>query len=85
MGLKAPDSTCIPMCSAHHRDWTEHRGLFRFWTREERRAWADEQIRRTKLAATPDNRIAAYTFEAIGLGTWDESSDSWMPSWGRTP
>ncbi len=68
MGLKASDSTCIPMCSGHHRDWTEHRGLFRGWTREERRQWADEVIARCQLAAIPEDLDGALELERLGLG-----------------
>lgn len=81
MGLKAPDFTCIPMCSKHHRAWTEHRDLFAAWTREERRAWADDAIRQTQLAAVPETRDQALDFEELGLGriVGDAMSWHWVP------
>jgi hypothetical protein len=44
LGLKAPDDTCIPMCRRSHREWEDHAGQFRGWTREQRREWQDYQI-----------------------------------------
>lgn len=42
--LKADDSTCIPLCDAHHRQWHDANGVFKGWTKAERRMWADAAI-----------------------------------------
>lgn len=44
LGKRAPDRTCIPLCTACHRNRHEVRGVFMSWTKHERRAWEDEQI-----------------------------------------
>lgn len=44
VALKASDRTCVPMCSWHHQQFTDHFGVFRGWTRTERRSWSDAQI-----------------------------------------
>jgi len=77
MGLKASDSTCIPMCSLHHKDWSEHRGLFALWTREERRAWADSVIKECRLAAIPTLFDEALDLQDLGLGTIEGTADAW--------
>lgn len=50
VGLKAHDTTAIPLCRAHHDAWHDHRGHFEGWNCDHRRAWADEQIARTQAA-----------------------------------
>jgi hypothetical protein len=47
LALKCPDSQTMPMCSLHHRQWTDHTGVFKGWTKEQRRHWADERIAET--------------------------------------
>jgi len=47
MGTRCPDSETIPMCTALHRQWTEHRGWFAGWSKTERREWADARIAET--------------------------------------
>lgn len=47
MALKCPDAETMPMCSSHHRQWTDHTGIFKGWTKEQRRTWADERIAET--------------------------------------
>jgi len=47
MGTRCPDSETIPMCTGLHRQWTEHRGWFRGWSKAERREWAAERIAET--------------------------------------
>jgi hypothetical protein len=42
--MKAPDSTAIPLCGEHHKDWHGASGYFRGMTKVERRQWADERI-----------------------------------------
>ena len=50
LGLKCPDDETGPLCMGLHSDFDQHRGAFMGWTREERRSWADEVIRRTRAA-----------------------------------
>jgi len=45
--MKCPDAETLPMCTAHHRQWTDHAGVFKGWTKEQRRRWADERIAET--------------------------------------
>jgi hypothetical protein len=52
LGQKADDSTCIPLCFAHHHDWHRAGGMFAGWSRAERRAWADRQIARHQALYT---------------------------------
>jgi len=47
MAMKCDDALTLPMCSAHHRQWTDHTGIFKGWTKEQRRSWADERIAET--------------------------------------
>lgn len=48
IALKAHDRTCLPKCSEHHRQWTEHTGVFAGWTKDKRRMWADALILATQ-------------------------------------
>lgn len=45
-GRKADDDTAAPMCSRHHRHWTDYVGIFspEGQTKAERRAWANRWI-----------------------------------------
>lgn len=62
MGAKADDDTCIPLCSSHHRDLTDRRGVFAGWPPRSLKAWelaavAHYQARYAEhLAADPDPR-----------------------------
>ena len=47
LALKCPDAQTIPLCQTHHRQWTDHTGVFKGWTKEQRRAWAEERIAET--------------------------------------
>ncbi len=47
MATRCPDSETIPMCTGLHRQWTEHRGWFAGWTKDERREWASDRIAET--------------------------------------
>jgi hypothetical protein len=47
IGMKCNDAETLPMCSSHHGQWTDHRGVFAGWTKEQRRQWADERIAET--------------------------------------
>ena len=48
MSMRAPDDEAVPMCSKAHGWWTRHRGFFKGWTREQRRAWMDDRIAETQ-------------------------------------
>lgn len=50
LGQKADDYTCVAMCSQHHRERTDHSGIFRPLNRDEVRAWRDVAIERTQAA-----------------------------------
>ena len=43
-GQKAPDDTCIPLCTKHHRDRTDYTGYFKGWRGAQMRAWCDLRI-----------------------------------------
>lgn len=43
-GYRAHDSTCIPLCTRHHRDREQRTGFFAPMTKAERRAWLDDAI-----------------------------------------
>lgn len=47
-GLKCSDYDTHPFCMKHHTDWHSGSGPFKGWTRQQRREWADEQIRLTR-------------------------------------
>jgi hypothetical protein len=47
MALKAPDDTCVPLCTRHHDELTTHRGAFAGMSREALRALQDEWIAAT--------------------------------------
>lgn len=53
VGQKADDSTCIPLCSSHHRQRTDFSGVFRDWDRERMRYWLIGEI------ASANTRYAA--------------------------
>ncbi len=44
LGRKADDRTCVPMCVAHHRERTDHNGMFRFATKAQLREWRESLI-----------------------------------------
>lgn len=48
MGHKAPDRTCIPLCSGHHLDRHAATGYFRDMDRAERREWRLWAIAKTQ-------------------------------------
>ncbi len=48
MGRKAHDSTCIPLCAAHHDQRTNGWGLFRDYTLDMKRAWKANAIAHTQ-------------------------------------
>lgn len=50
IGQKAADNTCIPLCSSHHSQRTNHTGVFWLLDQQELRAWRAEAIARTQAA-----------------------------------
>lgn len=48
LGQKSADSTCIPACTQHHRERTDHTGTFKHLKRDQARAWFDRAQLRTK-------------------------------------
>ena len=60
-GPKKNDSTAVPLCWGHHDQWHSGNGIFKGWTKADRRAWADAAIDDTRrLVAesrpTPEER-----------------------------
>lgn len=58
VGQKALDDTVVPLCSHHHRDLTDRRGLFADWPPGTLKAWelgvVDHYQRRYELLSRPD-------------------------------
>ena len=50
MGQRAHDHTAIPLCTQHHRSWHDCSGMFRDWTRDDRRDWADRMAATARAA-----------------------------------
>ena len=50
LGRKSDDSTCIALCTQHHRERSDHSGTFKHLTRDEIRAWFDRAQLRTRTA-----------------------------------
>ena len=48
-GQKAPDDTCIPLCSGHHLDRHACTGFFRGREKPWKREWRNEAIESTQL------------------------------------
>jgi hypothetical protein len=42
-GTRAHDHDVMPLCWKHHRQFHDATGHFQGWSREQRRAWQDEQ------------------------------------------
>ena len=59
-GRKADDDTCLPMCHAHHQDWTDYTGFFDLgrMSLDERHAWRDDQVAIVRKAFA-ENRDAS--------------------------
>jgi hypothetical protein len=47
---KEGDKWSLPMCSALHREWEEHRGMFVGWSRDKRLSWMVARIALEHLA-----------------------------------
>lgn len=48
VGRKAPDDTCAPLCTGHHRERTDHTGTFKHVTKAEEREWREVAIERAR-------------------------------------
>lgn len=48
LSRKADDTTCVPMCTKHHRERSDHSGTFRAMTRDQLRAWRERAMMRTQ-------------------------------------
>ena len=48
IGQKAPDNTCIPLCSGHHLDRHACTGFFRGREKSWKREWRVEMIEKTR-------------------------------------
>lgn len=44
MSQRDHDTTCVPLCLKHHRNWHDASGLFKDFCKDERREWATTQI-----------------------------------------
>lgn len=50
LGQKAPDDTCIPLCSGHHLDRHACTGFFRGREKHWKREWRIDAIEKTRVA-----------------------------------
>lgn len=85
MGLKAPDSSCVPLCRACHQ-WFDG-GVTPHATKAQRRGLAVVWVRATQLAATPTTLAEAWELQYRCLGSVRlEGGEkwSWTPSWGQS-
>lgn len=58
MSQRAHDRTAIPMCHGHHIfQWHAGAGVFKDWTRDQRRDWLDIQI---ALTLAKFNRVPEF-------------------------
>lgn len=48
LGVKAPDNTCIPLCTKHHGNRTDYTGYFKGWQGAAMRQWCDRMIHLTQ-------------------------------------
>lgn len=46
MGQTAADKDCFPLCRAHHEDLHHGTGFCKFWTKEKRRIFQEQEIER---------------------------------------
>lgn len=52
VAMKAPDATAVPLCRRHHRQITDHTGVFAKMARAFLRAWQDMWIAATRSRYT---------------------------------
>ena len=50
LGQWASDMTAIPMCTGHHRAWHDCNGVFRGWSKDQRREWVEARIAETRAS-----------------------------------
>ncbi len=67
IGLKASDYDTFPLLRSVHREWTEHRGRFEFFDRDQRRAYEDLHLTAThnRWLALPEDEREAYQVAAL--------------------
>jgi hypothetical protein len=41
LAIKCSDHQAVPACTGIHRDWTNHAGPFKGWSKERRREWME--------------------------------------------
>lgn len=51
LSRKAPDSTCGPLCTQHHRERTDHTGAFKHFTQADMRAFCADVVAYTQSRA----------------------------------
>ena len=49
-GIKATDSTCVPLCRRHHQQLEWLQGPFSDWDKASRRLWVTDRIEETRAA-----------------------------------
>jgi hypothetical protein len=61
LSQKSHDDETVPMCRGHHREWTDHAGVFREMPKGERREWAKAWVSTTRaeLGWTEPKEMAA--------------------------
>lgn len=70
---KAHDRTCIPLCTRHHRQRTDYRGIFEGFGAARMRAWLDDRIAETHEEA---DRQGVTIPDDDGDPVVDEGADS---------
>ena len=46
LALKASDHEAFPLCQKHHRDFHDSKGMFRSWTKQEKKEWQLKMVER---------------------------------------
>ena len=46
LALKASDHEAFPLCQKHHRDFHDSKGVFRSWTKQEKKEWQAKMVER---------------------------------------
>lgn len=64
-GQRAHDHFAFSLCKKHHDDFHDEAGVFAGWTKAQRRAWQDEQVRlhRARYAGHVENNPRAVAVE----------------------
>lgn len=45
VGQRSSDFKTFPLCTQCHREWTDHAGRFRGWSKARRRLWQEDMAR----------------------------------------